>query len=52
MKASLILGEALAEINNNRNFIGIEMDEKYYKIAKKRCACDLPIGAEQATLFN
>ncbi len=49
---NLILGEALAEINNNRNFIGIEMDEKYYKIAKKRCACDLPIGAEQATLFN
>ena len=26
----------LACINNNRNFIGIEMDEKYYKIAEER----------------
>ena len=24
--------------NTNRNFIGIELDEKYYNIAKKRCS--------------
>jgi site-specific DNA-methyltransferase (adenine-specific) len=26
----------LACMNTNRNFIGIELDEKYYEIAKKR----------------
>ncbi len=30
-----------AAIKNHRKFIGIEMDEKYYKIAKKRCEGDL-----------
>ena len=27
---------ALACVNNNRKFIGIELDEKYFNIAKKR----------------
>ena len=27
---------ALACMNNNRKFIGIELDEKYFNIAKKR----------------
>lgn len=26
----------VACINTNRNFIGVELDEKYYKIAEKR----------------
>lgn len=26
----------VACVNTNRNFIGIELDEKYYKIAEKR----------------
>ena len=26
----------VACVNTNRNFIGIELDEKYFKIAKKR----------------
>lgn len=26
----------VATLKNNRNFIGIELDEKYYQIAKQR----------------
>jgi DNA modification methylase len=28
----------VACLNTNRNFIGIELEEKYYNIAKKRCS--------------
>ena len=28
----------VACLQTNRNFIGIELDEKYYNIAKKRCS--------------
>ena len=35
----------VACVNLNRNFIGIEMDEKYFEIAEKR------ISEEKQTLF-
>ncbi len=41
-----------AAIKTGRNFIGIEIDKEYFEIAKNRCQGDLPIGAEQATLFS
>ena len=28
----------VACLQTNRNFIGIELEEKYYNIAKKRCS--------------
>jgi site-specific DNA-methyltransferase (adenine-specific) len=28
----------VACLNTNRNFIGIELNEKYFKIAKERCS--------------
>jgi site-specific DNA-methyltransferase (adenine-specific) len=33
----------VACINTNRNFIGIEMDEQYYKIAKERIESAVPV---------
>ena len=28
-------------VNTNRNFIGMELDENYFKIAKERIECEL-----------
>ena len=36
----------IAAVNLNRNFIGIEMDEKYFEIAEKR------INDAKQTLFS
>jgi site-specific DNA-methyltransferase (adenine-specific) len=33
----------VACVNTNRNFIGIEMDEQYYKIAKERIGSAVPV---------
>lgn len=35
-RGCLLLLAGVACVNTNRNFIGIEMDEKYYDIATKR----------------
>jgi len=44
---------AIACINTNRNFIGIELDENYYKLAKKRVEEKKEEKAnEQQTLFK
>ena len=32
---------AIACINTNRNFIGIELDSEYFKIAEKRISWDV-----------
>ena len=42
---------AVAAINNNRNFIGFEMDEKYFEIAKNRVEKALE-EKNQPNLFN
>lgn len=38
----------VACLNTNRNFIGIELDENYFEIAKKRINGD----DNQLTIFN
>jgi len=44
---------ALACMNTNRNFIGIELEEEYYEIAKKRVEEKRKEkDNEQQTLFN
>ena len=37
MKTIVNGSTGVACLQTNRNFIGIELDEKYYNIAKKRC---------------
>jgi DNA modification methylase len=36
----------------NRNLIGIELDEQYFEIAKKRIATQKPTNHEQRVLIN
>ena len=41
----------VACVNTNRNFIGIELDDKYFKIAKQRIS-EAQNTPEQITLFD
>ena len=34
----------VACVNTNRNFIGIEMEENYYKIAEQRISTSVPLA--------
>lgn len=42
----------VACVNTNRNFIGIELDHKYFEIAQKRICCTEKIKLEDSSLGN